>query len=185
MAVRSQLYIYWIVLAVVGTIVITILLVQVRHSNELLAHVGRILQSKILLQSNPNYSVKDNREDSGVDRAPPVWANVEKCDDLLCKKYLTEEERGLYNHCVKETNKHPKLTRAEGLLKEENPTPCTFYNGTGKKGTSLLVSYQGSGNTWVRGLLQQVTGVCAGSHVCDVDLRRHGFPGEGIYGEHS
>ena len=183
MAARRRLY--RIVLAAVGMIVIIMLLVQVRLSNELLAHVGRIFQSKILFLSIPNCNVKWNREDLGVNRAPPVWANVEKCDDLLCKKYLTQKEWPLYNLCVKETNEHPKLACAEGPLREENPTPCTFYNGTAKKGTSLLVSYQGSGNTWLRGLLQQVTGVCAGSYVCDVDLRRHGFPGEGIYGEHS
>ena len=183
MAVRSRLY--QIVLAVVGVIVITMLLVQVRHFNELFVQVGRTFHSKILAKSNPNCNVKENREGSGVDRARPVWVNVEKCGDLLCKKYLMKEEWWQYNHCVDETNKHPKLTCAEGPLREENPTPCTFYNGTAKKGATLLVSYQGSGNTWLRGLLQQVTGVCAGSHWCDVDLRRHGFPGEGIYGEHS
>lgn len=37
---------------------------------------------------------------------------------------------------------------------------CHFMNGTGVTG---LVSFPGSGNTWVRELLQTVTGVCTGS----------------------
>ena len=149
-------------------------------SNEFSVAVGKMPGSinAVLLSAD----VTENPEDTGDDSASPVRANVEKCRDLLCKKYLTKKEWPLYNQCVEETNKHPKLTRAEGPLQEENPTPCAFYNGTAKKGASLLVSYPGSGNTWLRGLLQQATGVCAGSHFCDVDLRRHGFPAEGIYG---
>ena len=118
----------------------------------------------------------------GDDSITFAAAEVEKCDDLLCKKYLTKVEWRQYKNCVNETI-HPKLKRSEGPLIEQDPTPCTFYNGTAKKGATLLVSYPGSGNTWLRGLLQQVTGVCTGSHWCDMDLRRRGFPGEGIYGK--
>ena len=152
MAVRSQLY--RIALAVVGVIVITLLLVQLQLSNKLLPHVGRIFHSEILVIPNPNINVKENREGSSVDRAQPFWTKVEKCDDLLCKKYLTKKEWPLNKSCVKKTNEDPKLTSAEGPLREEDPTPCAFYNGTAKKGATLLVSYQGSGNTWLRGLLQ-------------------------------
>ena len=41
-----------------------------------------------------------------------------------------------------------------------------------------LASFPGSGNTWVRYLLQQLTGVHTGSIYNDGDLSRHGFPGE-------
>ncbi len=42
----------------------------------------------------------------------------------------------------------------------------------------LLMSSPGNGNTWVRGLLEQVTGICTGAIYCDGDLRRDGFNGE-------
>ncbi len=38
---------------------------------------------------------------------------------------------------------------------------CHFMNGTGRAAVAL-VSYPGSGNTWLRGLLEQVTGICTG-----------------------
>ena len=41
-----------------------------------------------------------------------------------------------------------------------------------------LVSTPGSGNTWVRGLLEMATGICTGSIYCDVPLRNKGFVGE-------
>ncbi|CAH2094052.1 unnamed protein product [Euphydryas editha] len=43
-----------------------------------------------------------------------------------------------------------------------------------------LVSYPGSGNTWLRYLLQQVTGVVTGSVYMDYGLRMHGFPAENV-----
>ncbi|XP_050353576.1 WSCD family member AGAP003962 [Nymphalis io] len=43
-----------------------------------------------------------------------------------------------------------------------------------------LVSYPGSGNTWLRYLLQQVTGIVTGSVYMDYGLRMHGFPAENV-----
>ena len=41
-----------------------------------------------------------------------------------------------------------------------------------------IASFPGSGNTWVRYLLQQMTGILTGSVYEDGDLRRNGFKGE-------
>ena len=38
---------------------------------------------------------------------------------------------------------------------------CRFMNGTNRAPVAL-VSFPGSGNTWVRGLLEQATGICTG-----------------------
>ncbi|XP_047999023.1 WSCD family member AGAP003962 [Leguminivora glycinivorella] len=43
-----------------------------------------------------------------------------------------------------------------------------------------LVSHPGSGNTWLRYLLQQVTGIMTGSIYMDYGLRTHGFPAENV-----
>ena len=42
---------------------------------------------------------------------------------------------------------------------------CHFMNGTNCEAVAL-VSFPGSGNTWVRGLLEQATGVCTGRSMC-------------------
>ena len=38
---------------------------------------------------------------------------------------------------------------------------CRFMNGS-RRAPVALISFQGSGNTWVRGLLEQATGICTG-----------------------
>ncbi|XP_022122826.1 WSCD family member AGAP003962 [Pieris rapae] len=43
-----------------------------------------------------------------------------------------------------------------------------------------LVSYPGSGNTWLRYLLQQATGIMTGSIYMDYGLKVHGFPAENV-----
>ncbi len=62
-------------------------------------------------------------------------------------------------------------------LQEPKESVCRFINSTGRNPVALA-SYPGSGNTWVRGLLQGVTGLCTGGVYCDVALRQNGFPGE-------
>ena len=46
-----------------------------------------------------------------------------------------------------------------------------------------LISNPGSGNTWVRHLLQQSTGILTGSVYSDGELRRNGFSGESVRDE--
>jgi len=41
---------------------------------------------------------------------------------------------------------------------------CQFMNGTGR-GVVGLISFPGSGNTWVRGLLQAATKICTGNEI--------------------
>lgn len=52
-----------------------------------------------------------------------------------------------------------------------------FINGTR---VITLVSFPGSGSTWTRLLLEQVTGIFTGSIFCDPELRTSGFFGEQI-----
>lgn len=75
-----------------------------------------------------------------------------------------------------------QLEECELKLRELDVQPfrgsnCRFRNGTGKMAVALA-SFPGSGNTWVRSLLERSTGVCTGSTVCDVSLRASGFIGE-------
>ena len=52
-----------------------------------------------------------------------------------------------------------RLSKQEALAKVNGS--CHFMNGTGRSAVAL-VSFPGSGNTWVRGLLETATGVCTG-----------------------
>ena len=56
--------------------------------------------------------------------------------------------------------------------------PLQFRNPPGLK--VALASPPGSGNTWVRHLIQIATGLQTGSTFLDEELRDNGFPGEGI-----
>ncbi|XP_069103161.1 sialate:O-sulfotransferase 1-like [Argopecten irradians] len=44
-----------------------------------------------------------------------------------------------------------------------------------------LLSYPGSGNTWTRHMIQQLTGYCTGTVYCDRFLAKKGFPGECVF----
>ena len=91
-----------------------------------------------------------------------------------CISYLSEQERAVYHECWKKATK---------WLGERRGTSCqcSFINGTGMPSVAL-VSLPGSGNTWLRGLLEKATGICSGSVFCDKVLRAGGMCGEGIRG---
>ena len=94
------------------------------------------------------------------------------CRDRICSEFLTGVEKEHFNFCIKKTwlvKKHPEMKQST----------CSFINGT-DRAPIALASYPGSGNTWVRGLLQEVTGLCTGAVYCDVTLRKNGYPGESI-----
>ena len=92
------------------------------------------------------------------------------CRDALCTEYLTEEDRHRFNSClqkVKSNKGHPQ----DGQ--------CHFMPQT-HRAPVALASYPGSGNTWLRGLLETATGICTGFEFCDISMRVKGFAGENI-----
>ena len=88
------------------------------------------------------------------------------CEDSLCSNFLTNLDKEIF--CG--------LRRKYLQMKEP---PCKFADGVGRK-VVALVSFPGSGNTWVRSMLQEATGVCTGSVYCDHSLKMNGFPGESV-----
>ena len=88
------------------------------------------------------------------------------CSDRVCSHFLSTENNT--NRCW--------LRKTKKLMDQVR---CEFMNATGRPPVAL-VSFPGSGNTWVRGLLEQVTGYCTGSVYCDQGLARTGFVGEGV-----
>lgn len=91
------------------------------------------------------------------------------CRDRICIHFLTKADVPHFKYCMTKTR----------IRREPMRSKCHFINSTGRSPVALA-SFPGSGNTWVRGLLQEVTGICTGGIYCDTTLRQNGFPGERI-----
>ena len=105
-----------------------------------------------------------------------------KCQQAHCKEYLQKFELLAMDNCFAETSKRTVNGKIQSKrdskfnLKENN---CSFINGSHRLAVALA-STSGSGNTWIRGLLEKATGICTGFLYCDFAMRREGFIGEGV-----
>lgn len=83
-----------------------------------------------------------------------------------------------HDDCLIETVQY--VTQQKSL---KNLVDCTCHlqPGKPKHGRVGLVSLPGSGNTWVRGLLERATNICTASMWCDPNLRATYFCGEGLH----
>ena len=90
---------------------------------------------------------------------PRPWIGSYQCKDVICSEFLFKRDWDRVGKCVKKlSKKHIKL------INKARPTlrpACHFMNGTSRRGVALL-SFPGSGNTWLRGLLERATGICTG-----------------------
>ena len=98
-----------------------------------------------------------------------TYFNEEMCESQMCYEFLDKQDLLHFTYCWKRTN----------LTAEPSRSVCRFLNASDRAPVALA-SFPGSGNTWVRGLLQAATGVCTGTIYCDTTLRRSGFPGESL-----
>ena len=94
------------------------------------------------------------------------------------QKLKYEKQLAQIQNYVKKSPLHPKILQdlsnfnwCHGFLKYlDPPGPLT-----------ALASYPGSGNTWIRYLIQQATGIASGSVYNSSQFRQSCFPAEGIY----
>lgn len=96
------------------------------------------------------------------------------CKYRICTEFITRQDHRHFKYCVHKTWKVSLSKYREPLQSH-----CVFINGS-RHFPVGLASYPGSGNTWVRGLLQKVTGLCIGGIYCDTTLRKNGYPGESM-----
>lgn len=88
-------------------------------------------------------------------KTAPPHHTATGCTVLPCLQYLSLPEKNIYKKCQKKATPHK--------ASHSPPTcQCKFRDGAGKKRVAL-VSLPGSGNTWLRGLLEKATGVCTGN----------------------
>ncbi|XP_055606932.1 WSCD family member AAEL009094 [Uranotaenia lowii] len=82
-----------------------------------------------------------------------------------------------------------KLADSDRIINDQKPPPPGAMHKSSKHGgaaggaaggLTALVSFPGSGNTWLRYLLQQSTGIYTGSVYKDYGLLKSGFPAENI-----
>ena len=95
------------------------------------------------------------------------------CSDRHCTSLLTKVERQRYLRCEQ------LASRKAHVSPRDIPYKCAFRDGRGLDPVAL-VSLPGSGNTWVRSMLEKATGICTGSIYCDSPLRTGGFVGESV-----
>lgn len=103
-------------------------------------------------------------------------ANLTKCSRRHCVEFLSSEDFIRLAHCyklAKNASQERDVKIKEGA--------CDFVDQTHRDPVALI-SYPGSGNTWVRQLLESATGKCTGAVYCDISLRMSGFVGEYIRG---
>ncbi len=79
-----------------------------------------------------------------------------ECSDLQCIEVLSAKERLFYDNCKEKT-----ISMEDKFGPILNTSQCRFQNGTDRFPVALA-SFPGSGNTWLRGLLEKVTGICTG-----------------------
>ena len=81
------------------------------------------------------------------------------CRDVVCSNFLTDKDWKQWNSCI-----------GKGESKPHNVIPkCRFQDGSSRPYVALK-SFPGSGNTWVRQLLEESTGICTGIHLVTVRL---------------
>ena len=104
------------------------------------------------------------------------WSSSEgppRCLEPNCRDLLSPSDQLALRRCESETLKHIHVPFTK-------PT-CRFVKVLGNLRRAVaLNSQEGSGNTWLRGLLEKATGICTGFYGCDYEMRARGFLGEGV-----
>ena len=85
---------------------------------------------------------------------------TKSCTDPLCLEHLSDKERVYFSKC-----KQKAISMEDKFGPITKTGQCRFQNGTNRVPVALA-SFPGSGNTWVRGLLEKVTGFCTGTERC-------------------
>ena len=82
---------------------------------------------------------------------------AQSCTEPHCMDYLSSFDKTCYDYCTQK----PKRSGDKRALELGLSGECRFMRGEGRAPVAL-VSLPGSGNTWVRGLLEKATGICTG-----------------------
>ena len=117
-------------------------------------------------------SISSNREGVVVRvlNSEAMTTNQANCTLEYCRERLSPRDTEDFFACTKKAN----------VAGESKATDNCLFLSPRNRPLVALASFPGSGNTWVRGLLQKATRVCTGATYCDISLRVQGFPAEGV-----
>ena len=116
---------------------------------------GEIIQPPSVNRDNKQLEPKETKPSATIiTHHTPTTASVstDECTHPPCLQYLNTSERSIFDKCVKKVK--PGHTASQ--------CKCRFRESEGHKRIALN-SLEGSGNTWVRGLLEKTTGLCTGT----------------------
>ena len=131
---------------------------------------GQIIRHKYVNRNNTRALKLAARKLKRISPGRPRRLGL-NCTDAYCVSYLRDEDYRSFSVCQQWAEKKTRVDH-----KNINAT-CKFMKGVSRLPVGL-VSVPGSGNTWVRGLLEKATGICTGSIYCDHPLRNGGMIGE-------
>lgn len=127
----------------------------------------------------------------GEGRATQLHTNRKNlCMDNFCLSQLEPGDEKIHFLCLERSLEYSIRTDLfqNGKSKDDilagMRCNCTLLKNNKKASRKRVVlsSLPGSGNTWVRQLLESATGICTGSMWCDPSLRANHFCGEGQHG---
>lgn len=97
---------------------------------------------------------------------------------------LRSDEKERLTSCLAKAVSYVKHRRSHTGNGSLSLTKCSCHlrNNRPDNRRVALMSLPGSGNTWVRGLLEHATNICTGAMWCDPNLRATQFCGEGLHG---
>lgn len=127
------------------------------------------LQSSLQLQQKPSEQVNRLQTEPVMRSVLPIT----QCRESNCMEYLSTAEKLAIKACQRE------VTRKGIPVSSIKKANCNFMDKKGRAPVAL-VSAEGCGNTWVRALLEQATGICTGFVWCDFKMRQYGFIGEAV-----
>ena len=123
--------------------------------------VRRIILDNLLYNRTNHMALPKFSMHTNVTIPPiPRMGNYE-CKEVLCRELLTHSDWNSYTYCTERLAYHYKKNPKSISHK---PGKCHFMKGDNRAAVAL-VSFPGSGNTWVRRLLEQATGICTGEYI--------------------
>ncbi|KAG5682455.1 hypothetical protein PVAND_011806 [Polypedilum vanderplanki] len=157
----------WKLLTLIATVIIYIIGILILSLVNLQAtsQQKRFRTSRFVSDSNAH--IHHNSETSLLRRNPVQ--QLQWCTEL---KFMDQKPTDRTHSSIKQQNHQTFLDSDRN----------EFTNGKSEKSDQVyaLASFPGSGNTWLRYLLQQATGYLTGSVYKDYGLLRSGFPAESI-----
>ena len=119
--------------------------------------IERAIQSLVVTtQVKERVNVQKHKKKSRVHIKSPEQSVTREyqCTSEFCVELLSAFDRAQYDNCT------DAVAHSTSSAVAKHGT-CRFMNGTNRTPVAL-VSLEGSGNTWVRGLLEKATGICTG-----------------------